>query len=284
MNNAAIGVPCVLVFGGSDPTCGAGLAADTLALAAMGCHPLLVTTAITVQDTHGVQNFYPLDPAWVEEQARAVLEDIPVAAFKVGLLGSPEIASVVAEIVADYPHVPLVLDPVLASGRGDELGGDRMADALLELIVPQSTVVTPNVLELARLTGMDDTDDAEPDDELAPQAMQLIEAGAEFVLVTGTHARTPEVINNLYGSEGLVRSDAWTRLNASYHGSGCTLASALAACLARDLSMTDAVYEAQEFTYQALLAAFRPGMGQYIPDRLFWAKGEEDDASAGGAP
>ena len=114
MNDPLHPLPVVLTFAASDPTSGAGLQADLLALASMGCYPLSVVTAITVQDTAGVEAFYALDPDWVADQARCLLEDMPVAAFKVGMLGSTEIVTVVAEVVSDYPDVPLVLDPVLA--------------------------------------------------------------------------------------------------------------------------------------------------------------------------
>ena len=129
--------PAVLTFAATDPTSGAGLQADLLALASMGCHPLSVVTAITVQDTAGVESFLPLDPDWVADQARCILEDIPVAAFKMGMLGSTDIVTVVAEVVSDYPDVPLVVDPVFASGRGDEFANDDMVSAIRELLVPQ---------------------------------------------------------------------------------------------------------------------------------------------------
>jgi hydroxymethylpyrimidine/phosphomethylpyrimidine kinase len=102
------------------------------------------------------------------------------------------------------------------------------------------------------------------------------------VLVTGTHENTPQVVNTLYGPQGMVRSDSWERLPGSYHGSGCTLAAAIAATLANGLELPEAVREAQEYTWQTLNAAFRPGMGQYIPDRFFWAR-DADDPSAGDA-
>jgi hydroxymethylpyrimidine/phosphomethylpyrimidine kinase len=103
--------------------------------------------------------------------------------------------------------------------------------------------------------------------------------GCEYVLITGTHEQTPKVINTLYGESGVLRSDSWARLPGIYHGSGCTLSAAIAALLAQDVDMAEAVKEAQEYTWQTLHAGFRPGMGQYIPDRLFWARGEEDDES-----
>jgi len=274
MNEAVPSLPAVITFAASDPTSGAGLQADLLALASMGCYPLSVVTALTVQDTAGVEAVFPIDPDWVADQARCILEDMPVAAFKMGMLGSTEIVTVVAEVVSDYPDVPLVLDPVFASGRGDEFANDDMVSAIRELLVPQSTVVTPNIPELRRLAA-----DDEEDSNLAECAQRLLDTGCEYVLVTGTHDSTVEVINTLYNRAGVVRTDTWTRLPGSFHGSGCTLAAALAANLARGLDIGDAVYEAQDYTWQALTHAFRPGMGQYLPDRLFWAReaAERDD-------
>src|SRR4029453_8965584 len=130
--------PLVLTFAASDPSGGAGIQADVLTLASMGCHPLSVITAITVQDTLGVEGLQPLAAEWVRDQARFLLEDMPVDAFKIGVLGSVENIAAIAEILADYPDVPLVLDPVLASGRGDELASDEMLHALRELLLPRT--------------------------------------------------------------------------------------------------------------------------------------------------
>lgn len=266
--------PIVLVFAATDPSGGAGLQADIMTLASMGCHPLSVVTAVTIQDTMGVDGVNAIDAEWVADQARCVLEDIPVAAFKLGLLGSVEQIAAIAEVVSDYPEVPLILDPVLASGRGDELVSEEMIVALKELLVPQTTILTPNTLEVRRLAA-DDPEEGEALD-LAECARRIIASGCEYVLVTGTHENTAQVVNTLYGQEGVVRSDAWHRLPGSYHGSGCTLASAIAATIANGLEISDAVKDAQEYTWQTLKAAFRPGMGQHIPDRLFWAHEDEE--------
>ena len=272
--------PIVLVFAASDPSGGAGLQADIMTLSSMGCHPLSVVTAVTIQDTTGVDDVSPIDAEWVADQARCVLEDMPIAAFKIGVLGSVETIAAIAEVVSDYPEIPLVLDPVLASGRGDELASEEMVVALRELLVPQTTIITPNSLEARRL-AIDDTNE-EDDPDLAECASRLIASGCEYVLVTGTHENTPQVVNTLYGQEGVLRTDSWQRLPGSYHGSGCTLASAIAATIANGLAIGDAVKDAQEYTWQTLKSAFRPGMGQHIPDRLFWAREEEaaDDRSA----
>lgn len=267
--------PLVLVFAASDPSSGAGIQADILTLSSLGCHPLTVLTALTVQDTAGVESLHPVDPETVERQARLLLEDMPVAAFKVGVLGSVENVVVVAEIVSDYPEVPLVFDPVLASGRGDEFSSDDMLSAIRELLLPQTTLLTPNTPEARRLAERDD-DEGEPD--AAECARRLIEMGVQNVLVTGTHENTTQVVNQLFGDGGVVRRDRWERLPGSYHGSGCTLASAIAACIANGAGLEDAVRDAQDYTWQTLANAFRPGMGQFIPDRLFWARDDEGGA------
>jgi hydroxymethylpyrimidine/phosphomethylpyrimidine kinase len=268
----------VLTFAASDPSGGAGLQADLLALASMGCHPLSVVTALTVQDTIGVEGLLPIDAEWVADQARRLLEDMRVDAFKLGVLGSVENIAAIAEIVSDYPDVPLVLDPVLASGRGDELATGDMTRAMRELLLPQATLVTPNSIEARRLADVDDEEDND-DAALGECAARIIAQGCEYVLVTGTHEPTPKVVNTLYAKSGVVRSDTWPRLAETYHGSGCTLASAIAAMLANGLDIGDAVREAQEYTWQTLEKAYRPGMGQWIPDRLFWARDEGPEAS-----
>jgi hydroxymethylpyrimidine/phosphomethylpyrimidine kinase len=147
--------------------------------------------------------------------------------------------------------VPLVVDPVLASGRGEPLASEALIATLLEFIMPRATLATPNSLEARRLGG----------------ARALLDRGCRYVLVTGTHEQTSDVVNTLYDASGKVREDRWPRLPGSYHGSGCTLASACAANLAHGVPMADAVRAAQEFTWQSLSAGFRPADGQFIPRR-----------------
>jgi len=270
--------PIVLTFAATDPTSGAGLQADILTIASMGCHPVSIVTAITVQDTSGVDDVQAVDVDILVDQARTVLEDMPVAAFKIGLLGSVENIAAIAEIISDYPDIPLVFDPVLASGRGDELANEDMLEAMRELLLPQTTILTPNSMEARRLVIDEDNEQDDPD--LADCANRIIKLGCEYVLITGTHENTPKVINSLYGERGLIRHDNWPRLPGIYHGSGCTLASAIAALLANGLPMEEAVREAQEYTWEALKYGFRPGMGQHIPDRLFWARDEDEEEDA----
>jgi len=272
--------PIVLTFAASDPTGGAGVQADIMTISSMGCHALSVITALTAQDTIGVDGIMAIHSDWVEDQARALLEDMTVDAFKIGMLGSVENIAVIAGILSDYPDIPVVLDPILASGRGDQLADDEMAMAMRELLFPQTTILTPNVLEARYLCESDaeegDEDHSDQEFSLDECANRLLTFGCEYVLLTGTHANTKQVVNQLYGQNGLVRSDSWERLPGSYHGSGCTLASAVAAGLAHRLGVEEAIREAQDYTWQALATGFRPGMGQFIPDRFFWARHAEE--------
>lgn len=269
--------PVVLSFAASDPTCGAGLQADLLTIAAHGCQPLTVATALTVQDTVGVEEVLPLDADWVSSQARALLEDMPVAAFKLGMLGSVETISAVAEILSDYPDIPVVFDPVLASGRGDAFADEDAVDAMIELILPLTDILTPNSLEARRLAQ----ELGPATSDLPECARRLIDAGCAHVLVTGTHEPGARVVNILYGSHGPMQSCGWERLPGSFHGSGCTLASAIAANLAWGQPMLEAVRAAQDYTWQSLAAGFRPGMGQFLPNRLWqrasWPEGAASD-------
>jgi hydroxymethylpyrimidine/phosphomethylpyrimidine kinase len=270
-------LPVVLVFGGVDPTGGAGLQADIQTLTSLGCHPAPVATAITVQDTVGVKHFAAVEAELVISQARAVLEDMPVAAIKTGMLGNIANLTAIAGILGDYPDIPVIVDPVLASGRGDALSEEPLEDALLSLLIARATLVTPNSLEARRLAPDADTLDA--------CGQELLAVGSEFVLITGTHENTPEVVNLLFGNRRLLETYRWERLPHSYHGSGCTLAAACAATFAHGFDPLDAIAEAQDYAWHALKHAYRLGMGQLLPDRLYWARedpaGEDNDDDAG---
>ena len=264
-----------MTFSATDPSGGAGMQADILTLASLGCHPLSVASGISVQDTIGVDSLMPLGSDWINDQARSILEDIEVAAFKCGLLGSAENIAIVAEIVADYPDIPLILDPILASGRGDDLVDATMMRAMAELLFPHALVITPNSYEARRLVIRDEEEFM--DLTLDECASRLKKLGCKNILITGTHEQSDSVINTLYASTGQKIPYYWERLPGSYHGSGCTLASAIAGCIARGLDFEEAIDEAQKFTWQTLKNAFKPGMGQFIPDRFFWINEDEDD-------
>lgn len=295
--------PPVLSFAASDATGGTGLQSDVLTLASMGCHPLSVLAAVVVSDTRGTEEVLALDADAVAAQARALLEDIPVQAFKLGLVGSVENVAAVAEVLSDYPDVPLVVEPSLSLLDGDDAGCEDMVSALVELVLPQAQVLVASreeVLQLAAAvsaermfsasegddeTGFDsgldlpfvDEDVAEDEGELSVEeaVARLIGLGLGHVLLTGGGEAGPQVVNVLIGPQGVVRTDAWERLPGRYLGAGATLAAALAAALAHGMEVPEAAREAQEFTWQALASAYRPGMGRAVPDRLFWARDEE---------
>lgn len=260
-------VPVVMTFAGNDPTGGAGLQADIEAIDSMGGQAAPVVTALTVQDTRDVIRVEPVEAALVVEQARAVLEDMPVAAFKIGLVGDIANAEAIHTILTDYPHIPVVLDPILRAGGGTELADRPLCDALLELLFPLATLAVPNSREARALAPGADTLDA--------CAQALLATGCEFVLVTGSHEATAAVDNTLYGNMRRLETFSWDRLPQSFHGSGCTLASAIAGLLAQGLEPFTAVHEAQEYTWESLSRGYRLGMGQHHPNRLFWARDDE---------
>lgn len=261
-------VPVVMVFSGNDPSGGAGIQADIEALISHGCHTTPVITTLTIQDTQDVIGYTPLDGGLIAEQARAVLEDMPISVFKLGLLPSTDAVEAVHSVLRDYPEIPVVMDPVLASGSGTMLADEDIIEAMTVLLLPQTTVLTPNSHEARLLAPEADTLDA--------CAMALLEKGSEFVLITGTHENTPHVENRLYTNNRLLETFSWDRLEGSFHGSGCTLASSIAGLLAQGLEPFSAIHEAQEYTWQALAAGYRIGMGQQLPNRLFWARDEQE--------
>ena len=256
--------PAVLVFAGLDPTGGAGLQADIEAVGGMGGHALPVATAITAQDTRDVKSCTPISAISIIEQARVVLDDIKVDAFKVGLVGSVEAVGAIHTILKDYEGTPVVIDPVCASAAGTELTDDEQIDALVSLLLPLATVLTPNTFEARLLTPEADS--------LNAAAQELLSYGCEFVLLTGTHDPSPDVVHRLYANKRLIRSFHCERLAGSYHGSGCTLSSAIAALLGHGLDTVAAVGEALDYTLASLKHATAMGGGQLIPHRLFRAR------------
>ncbi|MDT8429539.1 MAG: hydroxymethylpyrimidine/phosphomethylpyrimidine kinase [Pseudomonadales bacterium] len=256
--------PNVLCFSGMDSTGGAGIQADIESLFSIGCHCLPVITAITVQDTRNVSRIVPTEPLLLVEQARAVLEDMSVQAFKIGLIGSIENIEVIHTLLTDYPNIPVVLDPILQAGGGFDFSTQNLINAMKNLLLPITTVLTPNTDELQRLATEADSPEA--------CAAALLDSGCGAVLLTGTHAASKNVINQLFTQHQAIMHWEWPRLPEQYHGSGCTLAASLAAYLAHGAALKDAVRQAQQFTWNALAQGQRPGCGQYLPDRSFWQR------------
>lgn len=259
-------VPPVMVFAGLDPTGGAGLQADIESIASLGGHALPVITAITVQDTQSVKGLSAVEPLLVVEQARAVLDDIGAAAFKIGVTGSVQNVEAIHSILRDYPDVPVVIDPVCASSYGEPFMDDEHIDSLVSLLFPQATLVTPNIPEARLLAPEADSANA--------IAQQILSYGCDYVLITGTDAPDPEpkVTHRLFTDLRMLQEYTCERLPHDYHGSGCTLASAIATLLAHGVEPPVAIGEAVQYTLQSLRRARRVGAGQMLPDRLHWAR------------
>lgn len=268
--------PLILTFGATDPTGAIGVQADCATFAAMGCHGLSVITSILIGDTTRIEDVQVIDADWIADQARVLLEDMPVAAFKVGAIGTVEAISVIAEIVSDYPDIPLILDPFLSAMPDEGPDSEDMLLATRELLIPQTTLFLASPAELGRFA--ETWREPATEDLVAADAMSLIDSGCEYVLISGTASEAHEVVNTLFDESGTVRADSWQRLAGSYSGAGSTLSAAIAAMLGNGMDMPNAVLEAQEFTHAALVNAHRIGMGKLIPDRYFWSREAGSDS------
>lgn len=262
--------PLILTFGVSDPLGASGIQSDLAAFGALGCHGLSVTTGLLIGDSARVEDSQEVDADWMVDQARLLLEDMPVAAFKVGALTSIEQASAIAEIVSDYPDVPLILDPFLSSLPDSGLADDDMLIAIRQILVPQATVLLLSQVELARMAetwreGGGDMVDAD--------VAELTGMGCEYVLVTGTGASGSGAAalrsNTLYDEDGVVEQFDWRHLAGPFVGAGSTMSGALAAFMAQGSEPQEAVRQAQDFTAGALAHAQRFGMGKLVPNKFF---------------
>lgn len=245
----------VLVFSGLDPSGGAGIAADIVAIAAQGAHALPVITALTVQDNDRVFGVEPVAPELLRRQAQALIDKISIDAVKIGIPGSAANAAVIAQLIAQLrlirPSLPVVLDPVLASGHGDVLS---RGDAVLALVplLPVTTVIVPNGPEALALGGADN----------------LLAQGCRNVLLTGGHGEGEVIVNRWFDADGREHAWRWPRLPGEFHGSGCTLASAIAAHLAQGMPMQEALDGAQRYCHAALAGAYAIAPGQLMPQRF----------------
>ena len=258
--------PVVLCFGGMDPSGGAGLGADIEALASLGCRTAPVTTAVTVQDSSNVQSILPLTGKKVRAQAEAVLGDMPIAAIKIGMLGSADAAHSIAELLDEHSDIPVVLDPVLRAGGGAALADDLLIQAIREELLPHTLLLTPNLPEALILAGNEDLSGL-------AAAETLLEMGTVNVLLTGGHAHpdSTEVVNILIRHSAEPVSLSRERLPGEFHGSGCTLAAACAGGIARHLPLRDAIAVAENYSNEALRNATPTGRGQKLPNRMYWA-------------
>lgn len=256
----------VLNFGASDPTGGGGIQSAIEVLRCFSIHPATVITAITVQDTEDLQGYAPLDPDIIVEQARAILEDMPVSAFLIGMLGNAESIEAVNSIIIDYPDTPVILAPSFLSSAGTLIVETETLDSLVGMMLPLTTMLILNSHEAQILSPSADSIEA--------CASYLLEQGAEYVIITGSKDFGAEITTTLFSHEQIPIKFASERLNRSFHGAGCTLAAAITAGFVHE-KMIDAVFNgAIQFTQEALKHGYRLGMGKELPDRFFWLEHE----------
>lgn len=271
------GPPCVMTFNANDPSGAGGTAGDVATLCAMGAHPLPVVTAVLIRDTAEVFDHHTIDDDAIVEQARSILEDAAISAWKVGFLGSAEGVSAVAEVLSDYPDVPLVTHLPNLSWM-DEAAHEAYHEAFRELILPQTEVLVGNHKTLTDFLLPEwDADRPASPRELA---MAAADHGTRFVLVTGVQLPDHYVDNVLASPEGAITGEKFERFDTTFIGAGETLSAALAAMLANGAELHIAVSEALAFLDQTLDAGFRPGMGSVVPDRFFWAQPPEEGGEA----
>jgi hydroxymethylpyrimidine/phosphomethylpyrimidine kinase len=275
----------VMCFNASEPSGASGVAGDVATVAAMGAHALPVVTSIVMRDTADIFDQHDIDPDVVAEQARTILEDVTIAGWKVGFLGSADNVSAVAEVLSDYTEIPLVTHlPNLGWMDEDQL--QPYLDAFRELILPATEVLVGNHKTLQDFLL------PEWDSERPPSARELAvaasEHGTRFVLVTGIAlvAKGPEqyIDNVLASPQGALAGEKFERFDTSFVGAGDTLSAALAALLATGVELQAAVSEALSFLDQSLDAGFRPGMGHVVPDRFFWALPPPEEGEGDGQP
>ncbi|MCH8499813.1 MAG: hydroxymethylpyrimidine/phosphomethylpyrimidine kinase [Marinobacter sp.] len=250
--------PQVLVLSGLDPSGGAGIQADIQAITALGCHPLPVITCLTVQDTRNVYNSAAVDPALIAEQLACLAKDTPFHAVKTGALGSAEVIDVLLEFLQPFPDVPLIVDPVIKAAGGGDLADQALIERMQSALFRRAEVITPNGIELCQLGHADYAVDA---------ATHLLQNGCRAVLATGGHGTGPDIINHLYLQDGHEQHWHIPRHGGEYHGTGCTLAAAIAAGRARGLPLPEAIAAAQDLVSGAIQQALRVGQGQPVPNR-----------------
>lgn len=261
--------PTILSLSGFDPSGGAGIQADIESITSMGGHAVPVITALTVQNTQNVDYFQAVDSQLFSDQVNKILDDVAVKAIKIGMIGSLNIIEAIADILKQNSDLPVIYDPVLAAGGGTNLTESGMLDAIKELILPHVTILTPNSPEARQLSNENDIKNC---------GYKLMKSGCDAVLLTGTHEDEEHVNNHWFHNGEYVETFSWDRLPHEYHGSGCTLASAIAALIAQGLDSFNAVNEAQDYSWNTLKHAFQiSNNGQLIPNRFYWQHRDEDE-------
>jgi hydroxymethylpyrimidine/phosphomethylpyrimidine kinase len=265
---------CVMCFNANDASGAGGLGADQLTIACVGAHPLGVVTGVYIRDSAEIFDFMSMDEDTVAEQARVVLEDSSVQVFKVGFCGNPETLSVVAQTCSDYAQVPVVAYMPNLSWW-DEEQADAYQDAFLELMLPQTTVLVGNHSTLWRWLLPDWSHSKSPGPRDLARAAS--EKGVPYVLVTGIAQPDQHIENALATPMTVLATERFEHIDAVFSGAGDTLSAALSALLAAGTDLEAACLEALNYLDHCLDSGYRPGMGHVVPDRLFWAHGDDED-------
>ncbi len=267
---------CVLSFNSSDPCGASGLSADIATISSIGGHALPVACGAYARDTARIYEHFSLDDEAVTEQARTVLEDIAVTAIKVGFVGSPANLAAIATISSDYPNIPIIsYMPDLSWWEDDKQ--DQYLDAFKELVLPQTSVLVGNHNTLWRWLLPDWESSRSPSARDIAMAAEALEV--PYVLVTGIPLPDQFVDNVLTTAQSVLGNSKYEMFDATFTGAGDTLSAAITALLATGNDLGAATLEALEYLDHSLDAGFRPGMGHYLPDRLFWAQPVEEEES-----
>ena len=256
--------PQVLILSGLDPSGGAGIQADIQAITSLGCHPLPVLSCLTVQDTTNVYSAEAVDADLVRRQLQCLADDTPIHAIKTGALGNSDIVEVLVDFIEAHPGIPLITDPVIKAAGGGDLADDALITTMKTRLFPRAEMITPNGVELAMLGNSDNPEQA---------AQNLLDSGCSAVLATGGHGTGAHIINTLYDHAQTPTIWEIERIGGEYHGTGCTLAAAIAAGRASGLSRRTAIAQAQNYVHRAIAHALKVGNGQPVPDRgILWER------------
>lgn len=256
--------PIVLSFNNHDPSGSSGMQADIETSFSIGCHCTPIITSLCAKDTRDIKDIIPVDSTLIIEQARAILEDMPVKAIKVGFLGTTENVQAVHDILNDYQHLPIVVDPVTHICNGRVLDEPQFIRSVKNLLLPMATIAVPDLIEAHELSTQGDTLDA--------CAQEILETGCDHVLITGSHRDQHYYDNSLYGQQGLIKRYRQPRLKLFSHGSGATLSASISSYLAHGITPMEAINQGQHFTWQSLESSRQLGMGRSTPNRIFWSQ------------
>ena len=263
MSASALEPPVVLCFSNHDPTGASGMQADIETAASLGCHCAPLITYLGVQDTTGLQDAVPVSTELLLEQARAVLEDLPVRAIKIGFVATTDCAEAIHSLLLDYEQLPVVVDPVNRHLRSQLESDPVLTQALLELVFPLADVITMSDEDSALFCHQADSTEA--------KAQSILETGCRHLLLRNTKRKARETVNSLFGRHGLIRTSNWQAIDHRSGDAGDTLSAAIASYLGHSLLAEEAIQQGQNFHWHATANGRQLGMGDKIPNRLFWA-------------